>query len=368
MNVASNNLRSLPTPALLLDAAVVRRNIQRLADYASTVGLNIRPHLKTHKSKRLALLQIEAGAIGVTTAKVSEAEEITGANQDVLVAYPPIGGARAERLAALARDRVVHVAVDSLAGVLTAAAATQAAKTTIGLLVDLDVGLGRTGVQSPAATLPLAQAIDRTPGLRLDGIMVYPGHIWDPVDQQAIALKKVGQTIEETVALWAQHGLAAAIVSGGSTPTAYQSHLVGRLTEIRPGTYIFNDMNTVRGGFCTLEDCSARVLTTVVSDAVAGQVIIDAGSKTLTSDRCIPMPDSGFGHVVEFAGARITHLSEEHGQIDVTACSTKPAVGDRLTVIPNHICPCINLRDMMWWVETDEPPRQLAVDARGRVQ
>jgi D-serine deaminase-like pyridoxal phosphate-dependent protein len=216
--------------------------------------------------------------------------------------------------------------------------------------------------------LPLAQAIERSANLRLDGIMVYPGHIWNAVDQQDEPLRAVDHLIAETIRLWAKHGMAALIVSGGSTPTAYQSHLAKHLTEIRPGTYVFNDMNTVHGGFCSLEDCAARVHATVVSDAVAGQIVIDAGSKTLSSDLCLPDPKSGHGWIVEYAGARITRLSEEHGQVDVSACDSRPAVGDRVTVIPNHICPCLNLQESIWWVEPNETPRQLKVDARGRIQ
>jgi D-serine deaminase-like pyridoxal phosphate-dependent protein len=367
LNLACDEIRRLPTPTLLLNGPVVRQNIARLAGYATTVGLKVRPHAKTHKSRRLAQMQLDAGAIGITTAKVSEAEEISAADEDVLVAYPPVGDVRAARMAALARDRVVRAAVDSLTAVEQASAAAQAAKSTIGLLVDIDVGLHRTGVESPAATLPLAQAIDQAPGVRLDGIMVYPGHISEPVEEQAVGLKKVGDLIAETIALWARHGLAAAIVSGGSTPTAYQSHVVGNLTEIRPGTYIFNDMNTLRGGYCSLADCAARVLVTVVSNAIADQIVLDAGSKTLTSDRCI-LPEHGFGHIVELPAARITKLNEEHAQVDVSACNAIPAVGERLTVIPNHICPCVNLCDTMWWVEPNEPPRPLGVDARGKVQ
>ena len=360
--------RRLPTPAMVIDGPTVRRNVQRLADYAAKVGIKVRPHTKTHKLRQLARMQLEAGAIGLTVAKGSEAEVISDPGQDVLLAYPPVGEQRAERFAALARDRTMRAAVDSLTAIEVVSAAAQAAGTTVGLLVDLDVGLGRTGVQSPAATLPLAQAIDRAPNVRLDGIMIYPGQVWSLPDQQEKELKAIDDLVVEAIALWAAHGLAAPIVSGGSTPTAYQSHLIPHQTEIRPGTYVFNDMNTVRGGFCTLDDCSARVLATVVSDAVAGQVVIDAGSKTLATDRCASIPDSGFGHVIEYPDAKITRLSEEHGQIDVTACSTRPVVGERVTVIPNHICPCVNLRDTVWWMEPNEPLRQLAVDARGRIQ
>ncbi len=367
-NNSMDDVSRLATPALIVDGPTVRRNVERLADYAKRVGIKVRPHTKTHKLRHLAHMQLRAGAIGLTAAKVSEAEVISDPGQDVLLAYPPVGRFRAERLAALARDRTVRAAVDSLTAIEMMSAVARDADVTVGLLVDLDVGMGRTGVQTAGESLALAQAIERARNVRLDGIMIYPGHIWERPDQQSDALNAVSALLEETLELWNRHGLSAEIVSGGSTPTAFQSHEIPQMTEIRPGTYVFNDMNTVRGGFCTLGDCAARIVTTVVSDAVRGQVVIDAGSKTLTKDPCIPSPDRGYGHVAEFPDARITSLSEEHAQIDVTACSSKPAVGDRVTVIPNHICPCVNLQEAVWWIEPDEPPRQLKVDARGKLQ
>jgi D-serine deaminase-like pyridoxal phosphate-dependent protein len=139
------------------------------------------------------------------------------------------------------------------------------------------------------------------------------------------------------------------------------------MTEARPGTYVYHDMNGVHGGYATLADCAARIHCTVVSTAVPGQFVIDAGSKTLTQDRCGPAPDSGFGYVVEYPSAKIVKLTEEHGQVDCRACDRAPKVGDRVTVIPNHICPCINLQDRVWWREDGEAPQPIDVDARGRV-
>jgi D-serine deaminase-like pyridoxal phosphate-dependent protein len=157
-------------------------------------------------------------------------------------------------------------------------------------------------------------------------------------------------------------------VSGGSTPTAFTSHLVTSLTEMRPGTYVYNDMNTVHAGYCELDDCAARIVCTVVSDAVPGQVIIDAGGKTLTYDKCGPAPASGHGYIVEYPRAKITKLSEEHGQVDVSACDRAPRVGERVTVIPNHVCPCVNLQDAVWWVENgDGKAEPMPVDARGKL-
>ncbi len=361
------SIQQLPTPAMVLDSTVVRQNIRRLADYGTKVGLGIRPHTKTHKSRSVAAMQLEAGAVGLTTAKVGEAEVISKAGEDLLLAYPPVDAIRTQRLALLAHDRTVRAAIDSVTALEAVAEAARRADVTIGLLVDLDVGFGRTGVQSPEDALALARAIDSTAGVRLDGIMCYPGHVWAPSDQQAIPLQAVDAILIETIDRWTQGGLAAPIVSGGSTPTAYQSHFVTQLTEIRPGTSIYNDMNTVHGGYCTLADCAARIVCTVVSNAVPGQVVIDAGTKTLTSDRCFPAPDSGHGHVLEYPKAKITQLSEEHGQIDITRCESQPNVGERVTVIPNHICPCVNLQDMVWWIEQGQPPQPLTVDARGKL-
>jgi D-serine deaminase-like pyridoxal phosphate-dependent protein len=139
------------------------------------------------------------------------------------------------------------------------------------------------------------------------------------------------------------------------------------VTEIRPGTSIYNDMNTVHGGFCKLTDCAARIVATVVSDAVAGQVVLDGGTKTFTSDRCVPRPDAGHGFIMEYPEAVVTKLSEEHGQVDVRGCPRPPRVGERVSVIPNHICPCVNLQDRVWWREADGMVRPLTIDARGRL-
>jgi D-serine deaminase-like pyridoxal phosphate-dependent protein len=247
------------------------------------------------------------------------------------------------------------------------ATAAHAAGVTVGVLVDLDVGMGRTGVATANSLVSLAQAVEATPGLRLDGIFCYPGHIWAKPAEQAAPLAAVAGRLQEAIDLFDRHGLCREIVSGGSTPTAFQSHLVPQVTEIRPGTNVFNDMNTVRGGFCSLDDCAASIVCTVMSDAVGGQVVLDGGTKMFTSDRCVPSSENGHGHVVEYPDAVITKLSEEHAQVNVTRCTVRPRVGERLSVIPNHICPCINLQDAVWWREPDGQLRRLTIDARGRL-
>ena len=365
---APRMLEELPTPCIAVDAAVARRNLTRMADYARSHNINLRPHTKTHKAIRLAKMQLDGGAAGLTVAKVGEARVMAQVCDDLLMAYPLLDIHRATELAALARSASVRVALDSAAAVDAISTAARAAGSTLGILVDLDVGHHRTGVQSAMDALALAQHVSRSPSLRLDGILFFPGHLsHGPPEANEPALRAIDAKLVEVLDLWKRNGLEAKIVSGGSTPTAFQSHRITRMTEIRPGTYIFNDMNCVHGGCATLDDCAARIVCTVISTVVPGQVVLDAGSKTLTSDRCGPAPESGHGHILEYQQARITKLSEEHGQVDVTACDRVPEIGERVTVIPNHICPCVNLQDTIWWQESGERPTPILVNARGKV-
>jgi len=357
----------LPTPSIVIDATVARHNLERLAEYAKRHCLGIRPHTKTHKSVMVGRMQMEYGAVGLTVAKVGEAKVMTDATDDLLMAYPAVDPLRCAELAQLARGHTMRVGIDSKTAADALAEHARAAGSTIGILVNLDVGLHRTGVQTPNDALALAQHISQQQGLRLDGIMFYPGHLKDDSEDAIREIAVIDERLGETLDLWDKSGLVAPIVSGGSTPTAYVSHWLTRMTEARPGTYVYHDMNGVHGGYATLADCAARIHCTVVSTAVPGQFVIDAGSKTLTQDKCGPAPDSGFGHVVEYPNAKIVKLTEEHGQVDCRSCDRVPKVGDRVTIIPNHICPCINLQDRVWWKEEGEAPRPIDVDARGRV-
>jgi len=358
----------IPTPTVIFDLDQVQRNLTAMADYTKSHGLKLRPHIKTHKSLAMAQRQIDSGAVGLTVAKVGEAELMAEATDDLLLAYPVVDPYRSRVIADLARHNVVHVAVDTRRAVETLTAAASAAGSFLGVLVDLDVGYHRTGVQNPEAALALATQIDCTDGLRLDGLFCFPGHITAPPDQQSTELADVDRCLQDVISLWKKHGLAAKIVSGGSTPTATQSHLVSALTEIRPGTYIYYDWNSVSGRWCGPEDYAASVVCTVVSDAVPGKVVIDAGSKTLTRDQHFLSPDTeGYGHVIEYPEARIALLTEEHGEIDITHCSKAPQVGQRLHVIPNHICPCVNLHDRVWLKHDAARFEQMTIDARGCV-
>ena len=355
------------TPSLVIDLPTATRNIERLAKYGKEHRLAIRPHTKTHKSIGIAKLQLLHGADGLTVAKVGEAEVMREASDDLFIAYPIFDAARLERLTALAKTASMRVAIDSTAAASAISSAAHSAGVTIGILVDLDVGFHRTGLQTPDLSLQLAQLVDRLPGLRLDGLFTYPGHIFTPVAAQLPELQRIDQLIQEARLLWKTSGLEMRVVSGGSTPTAYQSHHVTSLTEIRPGTSVYNDMNCVMGGYCTLDNVAARFTCTVVSDAVPGKVVIDAGTKTFTSDRNAAQPDFGNGYLIEYPEARIVRCSEEHGEVNIANCPRAPKLGERVTVIPNHICPCINLQDRVFVRTEDGKLEPWSVDARGKL-
>jgi len=364
----------IPTPAIVIDLAVVKRNIQRMAEYAKKHNLQLRPHTKTHKSHFFAMMQLVEGACGLTVAKVEEAQSMFKVWEDLLIGYPVVDSYRTQTAAWLAKQGNIRVTMDSLEfngvyGLPLLNQMAQSIHSTIGVLVDVDVGYHRTGVQTPEDALELAKQIDASSNLRLDGIFCYYGHLstYQPKKQKP-HLKKVSEKLRDIISLWKEHGLEAKIVSGGSTPTAFQSHFIPELTEIRPGTYIFYDRNSISSGCCTIEDCAARIYTTVVSTSLPGKAVVDAGSKTLTSDRLIHNPDeAGYGLVVDYPEAKITRLTEEHGEIDIRKCSSIPKIGDRLYIIPNHICPCINLQNKVWVLRLSGKYDQIKIHARGMV-
>ena len=352
------------TPALVVNEAAALNNLNRLQSYTQQHRLAWRPHTKTHKSQWMARQQVAAGAQGLTVAKAGEAGVMARESNDILVAYPALDPSRARKLAELATSVTLRVAIDSIEAASAFAAAAEHGST-LGLLVDIDIGFHRTGVQSASESLELARHV-RTlgPSAQLDGIFFYPGHIWAAPEDQIAELQRIDALLEEAIDLWKQSGIPVPIVSGGSTPTAYQSHHVTSLTEIRPGTFVYNDANTLDGGYCSLDDCAAAVICTVVSNAVPGKVVIDGGTKTFTSDRNICLPDGGFGKILGYPEARLVRLSEEHGEIDLKQ-GPRPRLGERLAVIPNHICPCVNLHEAVWRQQSDGTLERDTVDARG---
>ena len=363
------HVSEIDTPALLVDLDIMERNLARVADYAREHGLRLRPHTKTHKSVRLAKRQLASGASGLTVAKVSEAEIMLGAQpDDLLVAYPIIGHTKLARLTQVARQTRVTVALDSAFAARQLSDAARDGRVEIGVLAEVDVGLGRVGVSAGEPLLELARTIEKLPHLRFAGIAFYPGHIKTMDETGRRALAEVSGLLRGILNDFRGAGIEVGIVSGGSTPTLFHSHEVSGLTEIRPGTYVFNDLNTIRSGGCALEDCAATILATVVSTARPGQMIIDGGSKTFSSDRLANTAEVTFGHLVEAPGARFHKMNEEHGFIDLAHAEAEFRVGDRVRVIPNHICVAVNLHEKGYGVRGETVSEVWPVDARGKLQ
>ncbi len=362
-------LSEIDTPALAVDLDVLERNLARAADYARRHGLRLRPHTKTHKSIALARRQLESGAAGLTVAKVSEAETMLGAEPaDMLVAYPIVGREKLRRLMEAARRTRITVALDSAAAANGLSEAAAAARVNVGVLAEFDIGMGRVGVAPGGPLLQLARCVHALPRLSLEGLAFFPGHIrnWDAAGREAFST--AARILESVLLDFEGAGIPVPIVSGGSTPLLFHSHEMTGLTEIRPGTYIFNDVNTVDSGACAWDDCAATILTTVVSTARPGQRIVDGGSKTFSSDRLANPADATFGRVLEAPGARFHRLTEEHGFIDITQAGRGFAVGDRVRIVPNHVCTALNLQDTFYGIRGDGVEEVFSVDARGKTR
>lgn len=363
------HLSEIDTPALLVDLDVMERNLRQAAEYCRAKDLRLRPHTKTHKSPLLGRMQLDSGAAGLTVAKVGEAEVmLASGTADLLVHYPVIGRAKLERLMEVARRSRVTVALDSYFAARQLSDAARAARVELGVLAEVDVGLCRMGVRPGEELVQLAQSIARLPRLEFEGISFYPGHIKDLDEQGRQQIASLDELIQCLLADLRAAGLPVRIVSGGSTPTLFESHRLRGLNEIRPGTYIFNDLNTVRSGACTLEDCAACILVTVVSTARKGQIIVDGGSKTFSSDRLHGSTENTFGRVLEAPEALFRQMNEEHGYVDISRAQCEFSVGDRLRIIPNHICAAVNLHEQMYGLRGDEVEKVWNAEARGKLR
>ena len=355
-------IHDLDTPALIVDLEVMERNLSRMADYAAAHNLRLRPHTKTHKIPALGAMQIALGAAGLTVAKSTEAEiMVNSGTPDLLIAYPVLGAQKLERIKAVSKKTSVTISVDSV----EVAQQLSDAGLLVGVLAEMDAGMGRVGVEPGAPLIDLAKAISRMPGLTFRGIAFYPGHIKSTDEAGMSAMAKLGALLESVRSDLTHAGIEAAIFSGGSTPTMWHSHEVPVMNEIRPGTYIFNDRNTVFSGACAVEDCAASILCTVVSTSVKDQFVIDGGSKTFSSDMAA---EAGHGWVVELPGAMFAKMNEEHGRVTLADAKSKVKIGERVRVIPNHICVAVNLHEKIYGVRGGEVEEVWAVEGRGKLQ
>jgi D-serine deaminase-like pyridoxal phosphate-dependent protein len=344
----------LETPVAVVDLDRLEANIARLQVYLDEHGIANRPHIKTHKIPEIAHMQLRAGAVGITCQKLGEAEAMAQAGvQDIFLPYNILGEAKLERLTCLARRVSVSVTADSGVTVRGLAAAAKRADLTLPVLVECDIGGRRCGVQSPQAAADLARLIVALPGLRFGGLMTFP------------TLEGTDAFVRACKALLAKDGIRVECVSGGGTPCMWQAHTVEELTEHRAGTYVYGDRYSHRSGAMRMEDCAFTVITTVVSRPTADRGILDGGSKTFSSD---PMGQEGYGLLLEYPAAKLYSLSEEHGCVDFSACPERPAVGARVTVVPNHVCVVSNLFDHVVGVRGEKVEVIWPVACRGALQ
>jgi len=358
-------LEELETPVPLVDLDRLEANLDRMAGYVALHGLRLRPHVKTHKSPRIAAEQLRRGAVGVTCATVREAEVMAEVCDDVLLAYPPVGAARLARMMRLPERVRLGVALDD-GGVLPALAqAARAAGRTVDVYVEADMGMHRVGVQGPDDAVSIARQIEASPSLAFGGLMFYPGHIRGNTADQGPALARLGEQLAEYTGALAHAGLPAPTVSGGSTPAAWHMHDVPGLTEVRPGTYVYNDRTTAEIGACAWDDCALTILATVVSTAVPGQVVVDAGAKALARDPLRAEGD-GWGALLDRPDVRVVRMSEEHGVLDVSHTDWRPRLGERVRIVPNHVCVVVHLFDACVGVRGGVVETRWPVAARGR--
>lgn len=362
----SLTIAELETPVPVVDLDRLARNLDRAAEYATTHGLALRPHIKTHKSPRIASEQLRRGAVGLTCATAFEAEVMSGVCNDLLVAYPPVGMRRAARLAALPPTVTLTVALDSLAAIEDAASAAREANRPIRVYVELDLGMHRVGVPKLDDAIALAKAVVARPPLEFAGIAFYPGHVREQVDSQSAKLESLSSAVQGAINAFERAGVRPTVVSGGSTPTLWRTHEIEGVTEFRPGTYVYNDRTTAEIGACGWDDCAFTVLATVVSTAVPNQAVVDAGSKALGREPMRGAEGEGFGCVMNHREVVVKGMSEEHGILDLSNTSWRPAVGEKVRIIPNHVCVVVHLNDVIAGVRGDNVETSWPVSARGR--
>ncbi|MBL4767592.1 MAG: D-TA family PLP-dependent enzyme [Rhodobacteraceae bacterium] len=345
------------TPAVLVDLDVAERNVIKFQKYCDSHKILLRPHIKTHKLPRLAQFQIQQGAIGITCQKISEAEAMIakGGISDILLTYNILGSEKTARLRKLSDKVTLTVVADNATVVRGLGEGFSQAPKPLSVLVECDTGAQRCGVQTPSEAAELARQIHDTPGLVFAGLMTYP-----PSGQA----KEIAAWLGDAKRLIEAAGQEVRVVSSGGSPDMWQAHDMPLATEYRIGTYIYNDRSLVERGVCTQSDCALTVLATVVSVPTKHRAIIDAGSKVLTSDL---LGLDGYGSVVDRSDIVVDQLSEEHGRL-VSEQPIDLKIGQKIRIIPNHVCVVSNMVDNVVLIRGDQVIGLEPVAARGKVQ
>jgi D-serine deaminase-like pyridoxal phosphate-dependent protein len=374
-------LSDLPTPQVLIDHTRAMNNIARVQALATDAGVRLRPHAKTHKSPAVARWQLDAGAVGIACAKIGEAEVFADAGVENIRLPYPVNPANAPRLLALMDRATISIIVDHPAVARGWSDAMRRAGRTLDVLIMVDVGFHRCGIDPHADPLGFITTIASLPGLALRGLLSHAGHAYHAASEEALrAIARDEAALLADVRRRASaSGIALDEISVGATPTLRFSAGQNGVTELRPGNYVYFDRTQVALGAASLDDCALTVLATVVSKH-PGRIVLDCGSKTLTNDQARGIsPAAGYGAVLagdsdalDYAREidetlTIERLSEEHATVRVTG-ATRLEPGDRVRVVPNHSCVVSNLVDVVRLVDGDQVIETLTVAARGRIQ
>lgn len=367
MTIIEERIEALDTPALMVDMPTMEQNISHVHSATFEAGLQIRPHIKSHKTPEIAQMQIAAGAVGVTCAKIGEAEVMSSAGiDDIFIANSLVGETKMRRLVALARRTPrLSIAVESIEAARQASEAFSAAGLQLEVVIEADVGAGRTGVH-PADAVGFADGVASMPALRIVGVMAYGSHFGYTMRGHEALVEgaaKEGRIIAELAEQLADAGHEMARISGGSTPTAGRYREGCGLTEIRSGTYIFYDRNQVDIGSASMEQVALSVLATVVATPVPERAIIDAGTKGLSQQ--VGNTSDGYGWFPDVPGARVVKINDEHGFVDVTEAQRPLEIGEKLRVVPARAPTCLNLYDRLYAVRDGEVEDVWRVAARG---
>ncbi|MDW7674256.1 MAG: alanine racemase [Bacillota bacterium] len=362
---------NIQTPAVVVDLEKLEKNIYKMQQFADKHNIKLRPHIKAHKTLEIAKMQLDAGAKGITVAKLGEAEEMAEAAEDILVAYQLVGASKIQRLLSLNKIKFITVAVDHLSQATALNSLAQEASQMVSIYLEVDTGLNRCGLPRGADVVQLAKGIRGLSNLRLKGIFTHAGHVYAAKKEDVPAIGQFeGEELVRVAKDLAKAGIIIEEVSVGSTPTAFYAGQVTGVTEIRPGNYVFNDAIQLGLGVCQEEDCALSVKTTVISTPSSDRCVIDAGSKVFGLDQGAhgAATVKGFGLVKGWPQLVISRLSEEHGVITVdTKLGPSPSIGEVLEVIPNHACQVINLADYVYVVKENNPIFCWKVAARGKV-
>ncbi|MEM2926674.1 MAG: alanine racemase [Candidatus Bathyarchaeia archaeon] len=346
-------ISDLDTPAVTAELPILEKNIRDMAAHCKELDIPLRAHIKTHKIPEIAHMQIASGAIGICCQKLGEAEVMVAAGiKNVLIPYNIVGRQKVERLLRLVKRATITVALDSEATAIGIAEQAKEEGLEVPVIIELDTGGHRCGVQSPEEARHLARKIVKLPGLSFQGIMTHP------------SLPEAEPFIRHTVEMLKADGISVNIISGGGTGLEAISKAIG-CTETRSGSYAFEGMKRINRTTNPPNPvtCVLRVICTVVSTPTPNRIIIDGGMKTFAS-----YPPTPYGYIVEDPNAKIYAMSVEHGHVDISTCSTKFKVGDRISVIPLHQEMCLNLHDKLYGVRNGKVEVVWDVAARGKVQ